>query len=451
MPLPLDPSDTIAAIASPAGPAPRGLVRLSGPDAIRLASVSFTADEPDSSGLGAWLRPGRLAVVGLRRPVAASIAVWPGPRTYTGQDLVEIHTTGAAPVLGLILADCLTRGARLAEPGEFTLRAFLAGRIDLTQSEAVLGVIDAHTPAQLDAALRQLAGGLATPIRTLRDHLADVVAHLEANLDFVEEADVDLLGRAALATSLDQAATEVESLAARLWGRDRADRRPRVVLVGPPNAGKSRLFNALAGGAPAIVSPRAGTTRDYLEAPCPCDGLTVDLVDTAGLEPAATAIEARAQTARADQAALADLILACQSADLRPVGLSPDHIPYPNQSVLRVWTKADLGPPPDATWLATAATTGLGVDALRASIARSIRHRDADGDLPAGTAARCRESLTRAARSLADAARAIQAGAGDEFVAFDLRQALDDLGQVVGAVATDDLLDRIFGRFCIGK
>ena len=233
-----------------------------------------------------------------------AVGLWPGPRTYTGQPLAEIHATGSPPLLRQILAHCLARGARLAEPGEFTLRAFLSGRIDLTQSEAVLGVIDARSPAQLDAALRQLAGGLASPIAGLRDRLADVLAHLEANLDFAEEPDVDPLGREALADSLDEAAAEVDRLADRLRGRDRADGRPRVVLVGPPNAGKSRLFNALLGLDRAIVSPVAGTTRDYLEAPCDCDGLAVDLVDTAGLEAARGPIEGRAQAARGGQSAV---------------------------------------------------------------------------------------------------------------------------------------------------
>ena len=202
-----------------------------------------------------------------------------------------------------------------AAPGEFTLRAFLSGRLDLTRAEAVLGVIDARTPAQLDAALQQLAGGLAGPIVALRDRLLDVLAHLEAGLDFVDEADVDPLGRAALAASLAEAAAEVAALADRLRGRDRPEGHPRVVLVGPPNAGKSRLFNALLGREQALVSPHAGTTRDYLAAPCDCAGLTVELIDTAGDEPATQRDRGPAQDLRSDQVAQADLLLACRSAD----------------------------------------------------------------------------------------------------------------------------------------
>jgi tRNA modification GTPase len=335
----------------------------------------------------------------------------------------------------------------LAEPGEFTLRAFLSGRIDLTRAEAVLGVIDAANPAQLDAALRQLAGGLASPIVALRDRLADVLAHLEANLDFAEEPDVDPLGAEALANWLDGASAEVDRLAGQLRGRSRADGRPRVVLVGPPNAGKSRLFNALVGDDRAIVSPVPGTTRDYLEAPCDCDGLIVDLVDTAGLEAPRSAIEASAQAARGGQSDLADLRLDC-----RPLGPDRDHEPA-DPLAIGVRTKADLFPGvahPEGA-IVTSASNGEGLGILRSAIARVLRAQSAEGDLPAGTSARCGESLARAGDSLGSAASAIRLGLGDELVAVDLRQALDDLGRVVGAVVTDDLLDRIFRRFCIGK
>src|SRR5262249_37432831 len=159
------------------------------------------------------------------------------------------HTVGSPPLVNLVLSSCLAGGARLAEPGEFTLRAFLSGRIDLTRAEAVLGVIDAATPAQLDAALRQLAGGLAGPITPLPDRLHDMLAHLEANLDFADEPDVDPIGRAAMAAELARAGDEMAALAGRLDARDRREGHPRVVLVGPPNAGKSRPFNALTGAA----------------------------------------------------------------------------------------------------------------------------------------------------------------------------------------------------------
>ncbi|HWE40193.1 MAG TPA: tRNA modification GTPase [Isosphaeraceae bacterium] len=439
----LDPADTIAAISSPAGAGVRGIVRLSGPRAWAIALETFRADEPGPLPRRPEWRPGRLRVDGLRPTLPAMVALWPGPATYTGQELAEVHMPGALPLVSLVLAHCLARGARRAEPGEFTLRAFLAGKLDLTRAEAVLGVIHARDPAQLDAALRQLAGGLAGPIGRARDRLLDLLAHLEANLDFADEPDVDPLGRAALVEELEGIAAEIVDMSNRLRDRDRPEATSRVVLVGPPNAGKSRLFNALLGADRALVSPVAGTTRDYLSAPCDCDGIPVELVDTAGAELALDAIDARAQALRAAEAARAHLLLDCRSADVPPSAVLPDH------PRLLVWTKADLAPAP-ADALATSAATGLGLDVLKRAIAASLRARDAEADPLASTGARCRECLVLAGRSIASAAEALALG-GDELVAIDLRQGLDELGKVVGAVVTDDILDRIFRRFCVGK
>lgn len=437
----LDPDDTIAAIASAPGAGLRGLVRVSGPDAWRVALSGFAADRAEPPPTRPEVRAGVYALDGLRPLLPASVALWPAPRTYTGQELAEIHAPGSPPLLSLLLTHCLAQGARRAEPGEFTLRAFLSGRIDLTRAEAVLGVIDARNQGQLDAALEQLAGGIAGPITTLRDRLLDLLAHLEANLDFVDEADVDPLGRATLAEELDRSAEALDRLADRLGSRDRAGGHPQVVLAGPPNAGKSRLFNALLGDDHAIVSPHAGTTRDYLAALCDCDGLVVELIDTAGAEPAVDAIAAQAQTLRASAVDRADLVLAC-SPDSRP----PDADPR----FLKVWTKADLAAAP-AGWLATSARTGEGIEPLRRAIAQALRRRDREDDAPTTTAARCRDGLARASSALRAAAAAMLQHAGDELIALDLRLCIDELGKVTGAVVADDILDRIFQRFCIGK
>jgi tRNA modification GTPase len=381
----------------------------------------------------------------------ATIALWPGPRTYTGQDVAEIHTVGALPLLTQVLAGCLNRGARHARPGEFTLRAFLSGRIDLTRAEAVLGVIDARNSAQLDAALRQLAGGLSRPIHDLRDRLLDLVAHLEASLDFADESDVDPLGRAALADELQSSAETLSALADRLTRRDRPAGNPRVVMSGPPNAGKSRLFNALLGHDRAIVSPRAGTTRDYLTAACDVGGMIVELIDTAGLDLPRDPIETQAQTHRADQTGQADLLLVCTSPDTLT---ARGELPRLDTPALSVWTKCDLGrPDPSRAGAAilTSAATGEGLDELRVRIARLVRDSSAEADLPASTGARCRDSLVGAQVALGSASQTLRDGGGEELVALDLRLALDELGKVVGAVVTDDILDRIFQRFCIGK
>ncbi|HEU5118266.1 MAG TPA: tRNA modification GTPase [Isosphaeraceae bacterium] len=444
----LDPSDTIAAISSPPGSALRGLVRLSGPEAWSIALDRFEPEDPAQPPptRPEW-RSGRLSVEGLRRPLGVRIALWPGSRTYTGQPMAEIHTPGARPLVQLVLADRLARGARLAEPGEFTLLAFLNNRLDLTRAEAVLRVIEAQTPEQLDSALRQLAGGLFQPTVRLRDQILDTLALLEAGLDFADEPDVEALDRSALAQSLDAASTDLNALADRLRHRHRSDERPKVVLLGPPNAGKSQLFNALIGLDRALVSSTAGTTRDYLSSPCVCDGLEFDLIDTAGIEPSASAITVQAQTFRSGQSARADLILWCRSADT----LDESAPTPPDRPVLHLWTKADTAPAPSPDLLSTSSQTGQGLDALKTAIASALRARLSDTDAPASTASRCRESLRRASESLHQAASTLQAGFGDEFVALDLRNALDDLGSIVGETVTDDLLDRIFGRFCIGK
>jgi tRNA modification GTPase len=439
----LDTADTIAAIASPPGPALRGIVRISGPRAWGVALGGFLADRPSPLPTRpAWLR-GRLSLGSLGRELPCAIAWWPGPRTYTGQPLAEVHTVGSPPLLRRVLADFLARGARPAEPGEFTLRAFLNGRIDLTRAEAVLGVIEARSPAQLDAALRQLAGGLAGPLRALRDRLLDVLAHIEAGLDFVEEEDVDPIARAALAAEVAGASSGLADLAESLRVRDRAEGRPRVVLVGPPNAGKSRLFNALLGDARALVSPLAGTTRDYLTAPCDCHGLPIELIDTAGIEAVGDEIAARAQALREEVAASADLRLACE-----PLGGSETALP--SVPVLRVATKADLGPVAPG-WLPTSAATGEGLDRLRSAIAAALGEDPREDGAVAATGARCRAGLVRAADALGEAAATLARGGGDELVALDLRNALDELGRVVGTIVTDDILDRIFSRFCVGK
>jgi tRNA modification GTPase len=443
----LDPSDTIAAIASPSGPGLRGIVRLSGPRAWEFGLAGFVADigEIPRKSRRARLYPGRLAVEGLRPTIPASIALWPAPRTYTGQPLAEIHTVGSPPVLQRLLADRLAAGARLAEPGEFTLRAFLSGRIDLTRAEAVLGVIDANNPAQLELALHQLAGGLATPIAALRDQILDTVAHLEAGLDFVEEADVDPLARSELSDELARASGELLKLADQLESRDRPSGMPRVVLVGPPNAGKSRLFNALLGSGRAIVSPVAGTTRDYLSATCECDGVCVELFDTAGVEDARDSLMQQAQDFRIGLTDTADLVLECGSLETRVVDSTILSGP-----MLRVGTKADLGRPEGASIL-TSAATGEGISTLRSAISATLRKRDFDSGALASTSARCHESLVQAGRLIRSASETLLSGGGDELVTIDLRLAVDELGKVVGATVSDEILDRIFRRFCIGK
>jgi len=284
--------DTICAIATAPGGAARGVVRISGVGVRTCLEHCFTsATDPDwpTAGHAAAL-PGTLQVEPLSTALPCDLYYWPTAKSYTREPAAELHTIGSPPLLQAVLRSVCAAGARLAEPGEFTLRAFLGGRLDLTQAEAVLGVIDASGGEQLEVALAQLAGGVAQPLGLLRDDLLDLLAELEAGLDFVEE-DISFIAADELGKRLADAGEAVGRVAAQMSQRLRANDLPRVVLIGEPNVGKSSLFNALARGAQvesALVSGSAGTTRDYLTAVIDLDGIGCELVDTAGVDPDAS-------------------------------------------------------------------------------------------------------------------------------------------------------------------
>ncbi|HUY35899.1 MAG TPA: tRNA modification GTPase [Pirellulales bacterium] len=469
----LDLDDTIAAIASPPGGAARGIVRVCGPTAIDCVATCF---EPsgrnshefryDRDAISRVRLPtalaGQLRLDDFHSPLPAQLLLWPTARSYARQPTAELHTLGSPPLLEAVLRQVCAAGARLARPGEFTLRAFLAGRLDLTQAEAVLGVIDAADRRELDTALAQLAGGLGKPLRQLRECLLDLLAHLEAGLDFADEA-IEFISAADLERQLAAAAADVERLADQMASRGEATRTPCAVLIGWPNTGKSSLFNALAArgpasAVPAIVSDQAGTTRDWLRSRLDLDGLECELVDTAGVEPnpcGSQGIAASAQSLTAERRSHADVEIFCLDAT-RPLNAwEGEQLSRGGESNrLVVWTKTDQACVTDARRdaIATSSVTGAGLDELCRRIrAAALGARASSPHFVAGTAARCRESLARAAVGLFDALVIARRGTGEELVAAELRLALDELGQVVGAVYTDDVLDRIFSRFCIGK
>jgi tRNA modification GTPase len=450
---PLD--DTIVAIASARGGAPRGIVRISGPaTGACLQCLLPEGALPASKRAVAIVTDLNIAPVA---PLPANVYVWPSGQSYTGQAGAEIHTLGSPPLLEYLVETLCAAGARLAEPGEFTLRAFLSGRIDLTQAEAVLGAIDAVGSHQLDAALVQLAGGLAGPLRSLRDMLLELLAHLEAGFDFADE-DLPFLDADQLQNQLQHVRTEIERVAQRMIARRESGTTVRVVLAGPPNAGKSSLFNALAADVGALVSDVPGTTRDYLTADLNLDGVTCRLIDTAGMAPhgqcAADDLDQTAQEVARHLADEADVLLFCQEAVGREPAATPPPRPRKDSLAILVHTKADLADWRDAVpaSVATSVPTGEGIKELENRIREAVVEVSmGEGDVVVGTALRCRESLRGAAASLERAADLAAAHEGEELVAADMRAALDALGQVVGAVYTDDLLDRIFSRFCVGK
>jgi tRNA modification GTPase len=489
--LPLD--DTIAAIASPPGGAARGIIRISGPRAVECVAGLFAAggadipvcqEECDEHGRQECpphptvprVVTGSLRLPRLHSPMPCDLYLWcgrpacrnataggtPAPqvRSYTGQPVVEIHTIGSPPLLQMVLRSLCAAGARLAGPGEFTLRAFLAGRIDLTQAEAVLGVIDADNGPALDAALGQLAGGLARPLHRLRDDLLDLLAHVEAGFDFAD-ADLPFVTREELHRRLADAESQVAAVERQMISRAEPVDAVQAVLIGRPNTGKSSLFNALAGSAPALVSHHPGTTRDYLTAELDLDGVRCRLIDTAGMrEPLAAsraeiAVEQAAQLASERERRAAQVEVLCLDST-RPLDdwerreLADDTA---DERQIVVLTKCDASRAIDVGVAAmeTSSRTGQGVEALRSRLReKAIAAGDVQGNVVASTAARCRESLRLAAQSLREARNVADAGQ-EELAAAEVHVALGELGKVVGAVYSDDVLDRIFSRFCIGK
>ncbi|HEX3148273.1 MAG TPA: GTPase, partial [Gemmataceae bacterium] len=300
---PLD--DTIVALASAPGPGARAVVRLSGPDSYRIVATLFEMMPVDRG-----LAKGNLRLPGVHSLLPAMVFAMRAPRSYTGQDVVEIHTISSPPLIDRLIATLLDASARAAGPGEFTMRAFLAGKKDLTQAEAVLAVIEAETEDELTGALTHLAGGVTQPLQGVRDDLLNLLADVEAGLDFTEE-EIQFADKKDVLLRLGAGMAQIINVRKKLDDRAVSDRRFRVALVGAPNAGKSSLFNALAGDAGAIVSPMPGTTRDYLTRTVTLHGTLIELIDTAGWQVATNSIEDQAQQLGGEQARTADLVVIC--------------------------------------------------------------------------------------------------------------------------------------------
>jgi len=465
-----DIQDTIVALSSAPGRGGRAIVRLSGPNAIKISfaffkltdQVSAASESPQFSS--ECLAPGTqysvlvapmirsrnegfLRLPDFQPSIPATLLAWPGPGTYTGQNLAELHLLACPPLVDLLVANLLNAGARAAQPGEFTLRAFLAGKIDLPRAEAVLGVIEAGSRNDLKLALGQLAGGITRPLEGLREDLLDLLAEVEAGLDFAEE-DVRFVQPEELLKRLAYGLAQLTLLAKQLAKRAVSGDGFRVVLAGRPNAGKSSLFNALT-GASALVSPEPGTTRDYLVRQIVIDGMPIDLIDTAGWREQRNLIEEQAQGLGRQQTEQADLILLCLEAG-QEINEDESKLLARTEppSVCGIATKCDLVPePPDR--LATSAKTGAGLDALRDLLAEHARQRLSSSLAP--SLSRCRHHVQAALEHLRRAHSVVLFQEPSEMLALELRGALDGLGELVGAVYTDDLLDRIFSRFCIGK
>jgi tRNA modification GTPase len=441
-----DLQQTIVALSSAAGPGGRAIVRLSGSEALPVVQTLFAPDEPIPPGPRRF-HPGQLRLRDVAAPLPADLYLWPGPRSYTGQDVVELHTLSCPPLVEVLISQLLDAGARAARPGEFTLRAFLAGKLDLTRAEAVLAVIEAGNRDELRQALAQLAGGVSRPLQDLRDDLLNLLADVEAGLDFADE-DIQFVARDQLLHRLARGLAQFTLLQKQLDQRALSDRPFRVVLVGRPNAGKSSLFNALTGAA-ALVSPEPGTTRDYLVGRVTWDGTRIDLIDTAGWKPTNGSIEEQAQLLSHDQADQADLLLLCIEADRGPNPKEMEVLAQPGPPrVLALATKADLvATPPDR--VPVSALSGAGLADLKHQLADAARGHGRPALAP--SLSRCRHHVEACLAHLRQAHAVVLYEEPPELLALELHGALDQLGEMVGAIYTEDLLDRIFSRFCIGK
>jgi tRNA modification GTPase len=443
----LDWKDTIVGLATAVGDGCRSILRLSGPDAHALAATAFLNGDPPP-----WPRPIRKPVViridAWQRTVEGVLFAWPDGRSATGQPIAELHLPAGPALTSAIQEQLVGAGARPAKRGEFTLRSFLAGKIDLAQAEGVLGLVEAADVRQLAFAVDRRTGGLSRRIAALRSTLLDFLADVEASLDFVEE-DIQFVDRSGVTERLKAAIAEVESLQAEHGRRSMGAGRPTVVFVGPPNAGKSSLFNALLGDARAITSPEPGATRDVIVATAKIGGIEVELLDTAGVDPTTELKEAiyeQAASLRDRSTKAASIVVHCL-----PVGEPTTEEWVPAASRLLVRTHGDRDPT-FSDLLADCSTSVVGPPGVEPLVRLLAERLDAQvGDAPAGVVERTADCLTRAGDRLDETQVDFTEGGGLELLAVGLRLALDDLGEIVGAVYTDDLLDRVFSRFCIGK
>lgn len=431
--------DTIAAISSAAGPAARMIVRLSGPAALQIAR-QFTSQSDLSAGAA------RTMLRFDAQCVPAWIYSFHAPRSVTGQDVVELHIPGNVLLAKMLLAELIKLGARHAEAGEFTARAYFSGKLDLAEAEGVAATIAAASERELAAARQLLAGELSRRLAPIMGALAEALALVEAGIDFSDE-DISFISTPDLLQRIRAAGESLTLLLAQSARFERLAHEPAVVLAGLPNAGKSTLLNALGGFDRAVVSPAEGTTRDAIWVHAALPRGIVRVIDIAGLdERTAGELGRQMQRAALREIETADVVVLVHAVDeARPLPMLPRE---PN---LVVRTKADLPGTPrhlSEREIAVSALTGLGLDTLRAKLDRVCFGEAAAGAVLALNA-RHIECVTEAREALNQAADTADQGA--ELAALHLRDALDALGRILGSVTPDDVLGLVFGRFCVGK
>jgi tRNA modification GTPase len=443
-----------------------GVVRVSGPEARDVAARLLRLDgplEPRRATLATFRSTPRGARVEVTDQV---VATWfPAPHSYTTDDVVELSAHGSPVVLDAIVASAVDAGARLARPGEFTLRAYVGGRLDLTQAEAVADLIASATPLQARAASEQLEGGLRRQIDAAHARLFDIVARLEASLDFPEEG-YHFIEPSDVSAQLNAISAEVRALA-RSGAAGRLIREGvTVALAGRPNTGKSSLFNRLAGAERAIVTQRPGTTRDVLTEVVDLGGLRATIVDTAGVRQTADEIEAegvRRATAAAQTASVVVVVVdgsePIAEDDLKvlastsgPLVVAVNKSDLPTCEDLSVWRSHVASTTrSNVRLVAVSALTGDGIEDLTSAILTALGSTAASEEIPRVTNLRHIALLENASKELERAASAAADAQPEEIVLADLHAARQALEEIVGVHATDDLLEHIFARFCVGK
>ena len=454
--------DTIAAIATPAGEGGIGIVRISGPDAERIATALFVRAAAENGRLKSHM----LYYGTIRDPKTDKnldqvlLTIMRKPRSYTGEDVVEVHCHGGVFVIRRILGLVLSEGARHAEPGEFTKRAFLNGRVDLTQAEAVLDLIEARTEKGADVALAQVKGELSNWVGDLREELIDIFAQVEAAIDFPDE-DIELLNRPALISKINGLRTKIITITDTYdWGRLIREG-ARVCICGRPNVGKSSLFNALLGAERVIVTPTPGTTRDVIEESINLDGLPVVLWDTAGIRETVDQVEQIGVGLSIQHFEKSEAIVVVLDGS---AALTDDDRGFlssvGDKKGLVAINKIDLEQAVDLNelrqvagnkkFVMVSAKHGEGVQNLKSSLRELVLNADREPGFVL-TNLRHKIALQRGEQALGEAVSALSEMRPPELVAVTLQQARESLEEVVGLVHTDDILETIFSQFCIGK
>ena len=445
-----NPGETIAAISSPLGEGAIAIVRISGEEAIAIADQIFRGREKPSDFPPHTQRLGEI-VEGERVIDQVMLSVHRAPASYTGEDLVEISCHGGILVTAQVLQACLAAGARAARPGEFTERAFLNGKLDLTQAEAVMDLIRARTDLALRSAHEQLEGRLGEKIAAIREDVVNLLAHLEAAIDFPEEGIAPDEG-ARLRQRLDSVREHMRALLATADQGRILREGLRVVIYGPTNAGKSSLLNQLLGYERAIVSEKPGTTRDTIEEVINLRGIPVRLLDTAGLRDSVDEIEREGMARTSKSLAGADLLLHVLDRSVpRPADFTENSTEQPRLVLLN---KSDLAE--HADWqnvdaLRICCLSAEGLRGLEEAIIAKISEKHLRPESGVAINARHRDCLRRALASCDLAAGTMESALAPEYVAVDLRAALRALDEITGAANAEEIRNALFAQFCIGK